>query len=147
MATDTTVAVVTLGEYARQQVCERLRVFAAALIRAREPEEEHVHQVRVATRRLQAALRVFGNMIPNERKLRRRARRVLRAAGDVRSCDISEKLLRDSGLATDNLLAKIAKERKRAESALREAVDSNFPAAVEGDAEELESKWLAKLGL
>lgn len=51
---------------------------------------EHVHQLRVGTRRAGAAIRVFRDILPN--RWRRRARRALRslrrAAGDARDWDV-----------------------------------------------------------
>lgn len=51
---------------------------------------EHVHQLRVSTRRAGAALRIFAACLPEARvrRVRRRVRRVRRAAGSARDWDI-----------------------------------------------------------
>jgi CHAD domain-containing protein len=61
---------------------------------------EHVHQLRVATRRAGAAVRIFRDFLP--RKTRRGARRALRsvrrAAGDARDWDVFLNRLATSGV-------------------------------------------------
>src|SRR5438874_12397589 len=51
---------------------------------------EHVHQLRVATRRSAAALRVFADALPRKllKQTKRTLRRLRRAAGDARDCDV-----------------------------------------------------------
>jgi CHAD domain-containing protein len=59
---------------------------------AERPEDdiEHVHQLRVSTRRAGAALRVFRDVLPNRprRRVRRLLRRLRRAAGQARDWDV-----------------------------------------------------------
>src|SRR5262245_2600601 len=59
---------------------------------------EHVHQLRVWTRRADAALRLYRELTPRRRsrRMRKRLRRVRRAANDARDCDV---LLRRLGEA------------------------------------------------
>lgn len=56
-----------------------------------EVETKAVHQLRVATRRAEAALIVFRNAVDRERyeKMRRSLRRIRRAAGEARRCDVN----------------------------------------------------------
>ncbi|MFG0334588.1 MAG: CHAD domain-containing protein [Maioricimonas sp. JB049] len=53
-------------------------------------DDEHVHQLRIATRRADAALRLFAPSLPPKpvRRMRRRLQAVRRAAGDVRNLDV-----------------------------------------------------------
>ncbi len=78
---------------AQRVVLERLnntrgRIAAAARAPAVDPEP--VHQLRVASRRLAAAVSIFRGFLDDSlrRKLRRAARRVRRAAGEVRDLDV-----------------------------------------------------------
>jgi CHAD domain-containing protein len=53
-------------------------------------DPEYIHQLRVGTRRVGAALRVFADCLPGKqrRSLRRRLRAIRRAAGDARDWDV-----------------------------------------------------------
>ncbi len=81
-----------VGDAARHALFVRLQVVADVLPRAlfENDEPEHIHQLRVATRRAAATMRIFRNCLP--RKVRRRVRKRLRelrwAAGLVRDCDV-----------------------------------------------------------
>ena len=57
---------------------------------------EHVHQLRVATRRAAAAVVLFGDCLPDKRyhKLRRTLRSIRRAAGAARDCDVFMEMLK-----------------------------------------------------
>ena len=61
---------------------------AAAAEMPRDPE--HVHQLRVGTRRAGAALRIFAACLPNRaaKRARRRLRRLRQAAGEARDWDV-----------------------------------------------------------
>jgi CHAD domain-containing protein len=58
-------------------------------------DPEHVHQLRVATRRLGAALSIFRELMPpaDHRRLKRVTRQIRRAAGTVRDLDVHRELL------------------------------------------------------
>ncbi|MHC4947009.1 MAG: CHAD domain-containing protein [Planctomycetota bacterium] len=62
-----------------------------------DKEIEYVHQLRVATRRSDAALRIFDRFVPAKqyRRARRRLRRIRRAAGAARECDVHLAILRE----------------------------------------------------
>jgi CHAD domain-containing protein len=82
-----------LGEAARHVLEVRLKVVADALpLAAHEADRdpEHVHRLRVATRRADAALRIFRSSLPEKQFgcVRRRLRRVRRAAGAARDWDV-----------------------------------------------------------
>src|SRR5262245_11473393 len=53
-------------------------------------DPEHVHQLRVATRRADAAMRAFADFLPRRKakKLRRALKRIRRAAGEARDHDV-----------------------------------------------------------
>src|SRR5579872_6321168 len=84
---------VPLAEAARHVLAVRLRVVGEALPRAvheADRDPEHVHQLRVATRRADAALRIFGCCLPQKayKRARKRLRRIRRAAGAARDWDV-----------------------------------------------------------
>ena len=110
-----------------------------ALTAARE-DPEHVHQLRVSTRRAVAALDIFAGCLPKHsyRSARKRLRDIRRAAGAARDWDVFLSELPESlpprsarrapGL---NFLAGYAlAERVRAQDLIEEA-GADFPAALE----------------
>ena len=94
------------ADAARQVLAVRLAVVPKYLPLAAEKADEdveYVHQLRVATRRSGAALRLFRSVLPRRRF--REARDVLRtirqAAGGARDCDVFLKLLDKSEALSD----------------------------------------------
>jgi CHAD domain-containing protein len=84
----------------------------------RSPTPAAVHDLRVAIRRLDQALRVFKNDLPGKkvRRIHDRLKKVMSAAGDVRDYDIAETILfRRKGPPPDALRRKIRSGRKDAE--------------------------------
>jgi CHAD domain-containing protein len=82
-----------LAEAARQVLRVRLQVVRDYLPRAAleaDRDVEYVHQLRVGTRRADAALRIFHDCLPGKvyRKARRVLRQVRRAAGAARDWDV-----------------------------------------------------------
>jgi CHAD domain-containing protein len=82
-----------LLEAAERVLRVRLQVTADCLPKAvyeAERDPEHVHQLRVATRRSGAALRLFDCCLPSKtaRTARRRLRKLRRAAGEARDWDV-----------------------------------------------------------
>jgi CHAD domain-containing protein len=61
-----------------------------------QDDVEHVHQLRVSTRRAGAALRIFEDLLPRKalKRLRKKLRRVRRAAAEARDWDV---FLNDAG--------------------------------------------------
>jgi CHAD domain-containing protein len=59
---------------------------------ARQAHEdvEHIHRLRVSTRRARAALDLFADCLPRKlfKRIRRTLRRIRRSAGDARDCDV-----------------------------------------------------------
>jgi CHAD domain-containing protein len=82
-----------LTEAAKRVLSVRLRMVDEVLPRAvqeADRDPEHVHQLRVATRRADAALRIFAPCLPGKvhKKARRRLRRLRQAAGAARDWDV-----------------------------------------------------------
>jgi CHAD domain-containing protein len=82
-----------LAEAARHVLFVRLQVVRDYLPRAAleaDKDIEYVHQLRVGTRRADAALRIFADCLPkkNYRKARRRLKNLRRAAGAARDWDV-----------------------------------------------------------
>jgi CHAD domain-containing protein len=87
------VADTPLPEAARLVLLVRLRVVGDHLPRAlheADGDPEYVHQLRVGTRRADAALRIFCSCLPHKvyKKARRRLRKIRRAAGAARDWDV-----------------------------------------------------------
>lgn len=83
---------------------------------------EHVHQLRVATRRAAAALETFGDLLPKRRAkwIAKRLRHIRRAAGAARDLDVFA--VRLAGLLAQNeeprgrrLLKRLRRERSKAQ--------------------------------
>jgi CHAD domain-containing protein len=89
---------------------------------------EHVHQLRVATRRAAAALRTFRPLLPDRRRcwIKRRLREVRQGAGPARDLDVLEQRLAaacgDNGTSgLSSLLELVRRERAAVQPALVEA--------------------------
>lgn len=88
------------------------------------PEQtEHVHQLRVATRRALAALDAFHTVIPADRYVwfRKRLRRLRRAAGDARDLDVlTAGLIHRSAVRSHRrLVSLLSKKRRSARAPIR----------------------------
>ena len=82
-----------LAEAARKVLRQRLEIVAECLPSAIDhayEDDEHVHQLRVATRRADACLRIFRDCLPARRydSARARLRSIRRAAGAARDGDV-----------------------------------------------------------
>src|SRR5437660_8796974 len=82
-----------LREAARHALKVRLHVVRDHLplaVEEGERDPEHVHQLRVATRRAGAALRIFGSCLAGKalKTVKKRLRRTRRAAGEARDWDV-----------------------------------------------------------
>ncbi len=90
---------------------------------------EHVHQLRVATRRASAALRTFESLIPSRRaaKLKKLLRKPRRAAGEARDLDVLLARLRDESemhgrRVLDDVLRRLSRKREQSQSRIKKAV-------------------------
>ena len=123
----------------RKLLSSRCRTVLRELRRAREDfEVEAVHDLRVATRRLQEALQFFEPRLPRRpaRRLVRRARRIRRSLGDLRNADVTLELL--EGIVgelddpKDRTLTRLRKDLEDEARALRGALIRRRRTAVPG---------------
>lgn len=86
-------------------------------------DAEHVHQLRVATRRALAAIDAFRPMIPQKRRawFEKHLRRLRRAAGEARDLDVLTARLAEHGaaVARGRLVAMLAKQRHNSRAPIR----------------------------
>jgi CHAD domain-containing protein len=90
-----------MHDYVRQQTAILLRRLAYQVNRAaRNADEEAIHDLRVAIRRLNRCLRIFSQFYPGKswKQVRAHLRQMMDAAGAVRDRDIAGKLLADAGV-------------------------------------------------
>lgn len=83
----------TVREAAQLSLTARLHTVAYHLPLAAyhaQYDIEHVHRLRVSTRRAMAALKIYGAFLPRKRvnRVKRRLKRVRRAAGEARDLDV-----------------------------------------------------------
>ena len=111
-----------IAEVAAKTISERLALVDYYLPLAAErwrQEVEFVHQLRVATRRASAALRLFRSLAPKKRRkaMKQRLSQVRRAAGEARDLDVLLERLRsevDSGHRTLTGITDAIEQRRRA---------------------------------
>jgi hypothetical protein len=90
----------TLREYARETLRTRLGRVAFEFRHARHSlNEERIHDMRVAIRRLTAAMRIFADAVPKAeaKRVRRDLKEIMEPAGVVRELDVARELLADHG--------------------------------------------------
>jgi CHAD domain-containing protein len=86
-----------------------------------EHDIEHVHRLRVNTRRAVAALELYWHWLPRKqaRWLKRRLKKIRRAAGNARDLDVlAKRLARDYGDRAAPVIALTAKRRTGVQSAI-----------------------------
>src|SRR5438876_3295955 len=81
-----------VADAARRALDLRLRVvhhYLPLAVKHADEDLEHVHQLRVGTRRARAALDIFGSCLPDKalKKARKQLKRLRRAAGEARDWD------------------------------------------------------------
>ena len=124
----------SVGELAMSALHRNAEAFAthATALRTGDGDPEvHVHQTRVATRRLRAALRLFGDLLPEDAAgLRDELKWIANRFSTVRDLDVQLKRLRDNAASLDiceplgPYTAWLAAERGRGMTALSEALDT-----------------------
>ena len=123
----------TAEVFARRETARRWQRLSFEIARgATNRDEETVHDVRVAIRRLSQALRIFAPLLGEKqsRKLRKSLRPLLDAAAEVRDVDIALKLLREAGLPPQHAIwDELRAERSSAEERFRQCLAD----AVVGD--------------
>jgi CHAD domain-containing protein len=113
------------GPFAAEHVGRLLRRLAYQAGRAaKTPHASDVHDLRVAIRRFTQALAAFDSCFPAQelKRVRRRLKRIMDLAGDVRDCDIAIELLSKSKANPTALVALFCKRRKDAERELADTL-------------------------
>jgi CHAD domain-containing protein len=114
---------------ARLSIEARLRAVLHWLPLAAEQaseDVEHVHRLRVATRRATAALKLYRDWLPREphRWIKKRLRKIRQAAGEARDLDVlTERLRRELGDRAAPLLAPLAEQRAATQPAIQKVAD------------------------
>jgi CHAD domain-containing protein len=113
--------------YAASEAARLLQKFADQVEVARgSSDPDAVHDLRVSIRRFGQCLRVFRQFFPasGRRRVRRRLKKVMRRAAEVRNRDIAMDLLVSLGVAKKAVvLRRMAAGRAEAASALGAALD------------------------
>jgi CHAD domain-containing protein len=107
----------TIEEHARTQTGLLLRRLALQVNRAAKScDEEAVHDLRVSIRRLNRCLRVFSQLYPDGswKRIRRRLKTLMEAAGSVRDMDIAMEFLNEMGIGKSSPLVHKLTESRRA---------------------------------
>jgi CHAD domain-containing protein len=121
-----------VSEVARSGIKRRLETLWHYLpLAAERPEEdiEHIHQLRVWTRRSDAALEIFENLQPKRsiRWIRQELRRVRKAAGDARDFDVFiERLEAGTDGFDPHILRRITDELRWRRQAAQPAVQGSY---------------------
>lgn len=115
---------------ARRSLEIRLAAVAHALPMAAhlaEHDIEHVHRLRVATRRAAAAVKLYRHWLPRKaaRWVKRKLRNIRRAAGEARDLDVlTDRLRRELGAEADAVLVFLADKRKAVQPKIVELADN-----------------------
>ena len=133
-----------IQEHVRMQTAVLLRRLAFQVNRAAKScDEEAVHDLRVAIRRLSRCLQVFSQFYPDRsaKKIRRRLKGLTEPAGTVRDLDVAMQLASEAGLEhKGGMIYRMAEARRSAKANLEREVrlwkESSFS-----------KKWRSALGL
>jgi len=133
-----------MRDYVRQHTAILLRRLAYEVNRAaKNADEEAIHDLRVAIRRLSGCLQLFSEFYPGRswKKVRRRLSDLMDAAGDIRDRDIAAKLLAQAGVQPGAAVS------KRLGSDRRAAVREFSMELRHWKQRSFSKKWRAELGL
>lgn len=115
-----------MKEYAQARIAALIAKLVSQAKRAAEnADEEAVHDLRVAIRRLSRALREFAQFFPGKswKQIRRELSALMDCAADVRDRDIAAKLLEKAGVESNaRVIATLGKRRNTAAEALQQAL-------------------------
>ena len=103
-----------------RKVDEQMGVFERELERLRKTQdEEPVHKLRVSIRRLQQALRVFGQFVDSKasKRIRGDLRGLMKLAGSVREHDICLQLITEAKLPPEEVTEEREIGRRKLEKA------------------------------
>ena len=87
----------TLSDYVKQQVDERIANVAQAVLRAQnDASAVEIHRLRVAIRKLSECLRVFQDLFPKSaaNSVRKDLKAAMKLAGEARNHDIARDLMK-----------------------------------------------------
>lgn len=135
---------VTIQEHVHTETAALLRRLEFEVGRAAKScDEDAVHDLRVAIRRLSRCLQVFSQFYPNRsaKKLRRSLKMLMDPAGELRDLDIAIDLLAEGGIDRKaSLSSRLEEARRAAQGKLEREVqvwkESSFS-----------KKWRSTLGL
>jgi CHAD domain-containing protein len=133
-----------MRDYVRLQTAILLRRLAYEVNRAaKNADDEAIHDLRVAIRRLSRCLQLFKQFYPgrSSKKVRRRLSDLMDAAGAVRDCDIAAKLLEQAGVKRESPVFKRVGNDRR--TAVKELM-AELRGWKQGS---FSKKWRAQLGL
>jgi CHAD domain-containing protein len=115
-----------MKKYAQTRIAGLIAKLATQAKRAAEnADEDAVHDLRVAIRRLSRGLRAFAQFFPGKswKQARRELSELMDCAAGVRDRDIAMELLQKAGLEPKaRVIATVAKERAEAAKALQHAL-------------------------
>jgi len=109
-------------QFANEQIASRLATLMFQVRRvAAVQDTESIHDLRVAIRRFSQSITAFSSLLPKQevKRIRKRLKRMMDAAGEVRERDIALAYLENAGVSADDpLRGRIASERALAERIL-----------------------------
>jgi CHAD domain-containing protein len=114
---------------ARRSLEPRLTIVAQSLSLAAhlaDHDIEHVHRLRVATRRAHAAVKLYRDCLPDKtaRWMKKRLKKIRRAAGDARDLDVlAIRLAEEYGEPVAPIVEFICQERARVQPAILQIAD------------------------
>ena len=133
-----------MSKYATEQLSRLLgRLVFVAHAAARNHDEESIHDLRVAIRRLLQGLRTFRQFLPRQevKKIRKRLNSMIHAAAVVRDRDIALAFLHEPGTGqVAALCAALESERKDAQNRLVELLQH-------WESRNTSSRWRSRLRL
>jgi len=116
-----------MKEYAREQVTARLTRVAFQVQHAvKLPDDDAIHDLRVSIRRFAAGLKIFGGLLGEKaaRKIRKRLKRVMGLAGEVRNRDIALAMAKKAEVGdASRLVQKLHQEREEGMAALKKELE------------------------
>lgn len=112
-----------MKQFVQEQVAARLARVAFQVQHAvKLPDDDAIHDLRVAIRRFNAALKLFAGILGEKqtRRIRKQLKAVMKRAGEVRDRDITMQMARKAGVAdTSRLVKKMKREREEKMAALK----------------------------
>jgi CHAD domain-containing protein len=107
-----------IADYATMQAAARLdRVAYQMGVMRKSRSPETVHELRVSIRRFMSCLKVYPQFFPakESKKIRKRLKKVMKVAGEVRNRDIALHLGKQAELAKDSVVIDgLRRQRKQA---------------------------------